>query len=168
MFWDQSYLYLHMLYIPCWDLWTLIMLKVHNELFYVCRIFRVRLQIIIWQKMSAVKGTGLFYQVILHLVLLYLFSGWRLIFWAELGYLAYLTYHLQKSEKIPGKKVFKISLIFKIQILVLTRYNLMIFLQVKPKEIQIFFHFSSFSSEKCGSIDDCYYFMEFWGFLLFL
>ena len=57
--------------------------------------------------MSAVKGTGLFYQVILHLVLLYLFSGWRLIFWAELGYLAYLTYHLQKSEKIPGKKIFK-------------------------------------------------------------
>ena len=52
--------------------------------------------------MSAMK-TGLYYQVGLHLVLFYLFKGWSIIFWAELGYLAYLTYQILKSERVKGK-----------------------------------------------------------------
>ena len=52
--------------------------------------------------MSAMK-TGLYYQVGLHLVLFYLFKGWSFIFWAELGYLAYLTYQILVSERVKGK-----------------------------------------------------------------
>ena len=52
--------------------------------------------------MSSMK-TGLYYQVGLHLVLFYLFKGWSFIFWAELGYLAYLTYQILKSERVKGK-----------------------------------------------------------------
>jgi len=51
--------------------------------------------------MSSMK-TGLYYQVGLHLVLFYLFKGWSFIFWAELGYLAYLTYQILKSERVKG------------------------------------------------------------------